>query len=253
MGVVDIRQTVDMRQISALLLKVAENPLAYIDFESEDVKKGRPVESMAASLARQASASVISNCVIELWSTTVSCLHALEPEFPLYPSSVIKFISTTRLSFLSYISLYYSICGKKFEGSHPYEITKTIIALRDEIQHDKPEPYYDYSRERIERVIKWQRRLEPLIGKEELLWLPKIRHEDEKPTGFQLLGEPIVMKFMKYTVAKWAYDATASVTKEMHSMWSHDKSRKVKHATFDKNDFDQRFTKDLLRLWQSGE
>lgn len=258
MGIVDTRQEVDMRLISALLLKVAENPLAYVDFNSEEVKKGLPFQeevAIAASLARQASASVISNCVIELWSATVSNLHALEPEFPLYPSSVIKFISTTRLSFLSYVSLYYSICGNKFEGSHSYEIIKTIIDLRHEIQHDKPEPNNNRSHERIERLIKWQHRLEPLVGKDNLLWLPKIQYNHDKPAYFQLGGEPIVMKFMKYTVAKWAYDATAEVTKDMHAMWMHDNRRKVKLVNPDISDFDQRLTsdKDLFRLWQSGE
>jgi hypothetical protein len=33
--------------------------------------------------------------------------------------------------------------------------------------------------------------------------------------GFQLLGEPPVMKFMKYPIAKWAILATVEVTDEM--------------------------------------
>ena len=124
MALIDIRSPIQMSSVSKILLQVAENPLRYVEHAQHKPAVIPGHETIvAAELARQASASVVSNCVIELWSATVCNLHALEPDFPLYPSSVVKFIKDTRLPFLSYISLYYSICKEPFEGTSTFAIT----------------------------------------------------------------------------------------------------------------------------------
>jgi len=210
---------------------------------------------VASQLARQSSAAVISNCVVELWSRTVACLHSLEPDFPLYPSSVAKFVAETRLPFLSYVSLYYSLCGKPFEGTSSGEKVKTLVDLRHELQHDKPETHNDYSTERVDKVLKWKKRLEPLVGKEPLMWLPRVRVSTEC-VGFQLQGEPPVMKFMKYPVAKWAIQAIVEVTDEMTAMLFDYKGRKKLWVEKPVEEMvDGRFSseKDLLQLWNAGE
>lgn len=121
MAQIDVRAPVQMASVSRFLLRIAENPLDFVGQVQQEtaVIPGGEV-CVAAKLARQASASIVSNCVVELWSTTVCHLHALEPDFPLYPSSVTKFVDETRLPFLSYMSLYYSLCGKHFEGTSTY-------------------------------------------------------------------------------------------------------------------------------------
>ena len=209
---------------------------------------------IAARLARQASASVISNCVVELWSKTAMCLHALEPDFPLYPKSVVKFVQDTRLPFLSYVSLYYSMCGKPFEGTTTALKMKTLVDIRHDLQHDKPEVHDEFSEQRVEKVIKWRNRLESLVGKDGLLWLPDCRGKG-KPSSFGMGGEPPIMKFMKYAVAKWADEATTEACKEMHEMlFAY--SGKINLVPYDSlPSRDSRISTDaeLLRLWQSGE
>ena len=227
MSLIDTRGAINLRQVCEVLLRIAENPLEFVDH----VKDNRLLNSIdkdvavASQLARQASATVVSNCVVELWSQTVACLHSLEPDFPFYPSSVGKFISETRLPFLSYVSLYYSLCGKPFEGTSSAEKVKILVDLRNELQHDKPEGVYnDRSKEHVDKVLKLKRRLEPLVGRETLMWLPRVRTSEKFP--FTLLGEPPVMKFMKYPVAKWAVQATVEVTDEMIKMMLDYKGKK---------------------------
>ena len=261
MGMIDIRQPIRMADISELLLRIAKNPVDFIDQVHRE-SGGIPgmEDVVAARLARQASTSVISNCVLELWSATVCYLHGLEPDFPLYPANVTKFVKETRLPFLSYMSLYYSLCGEPFEGTSTAEKSKTLVDMRHELQHDKPEPQNDYSTERIEKVLKWQKRLKPLVGEDDLLWLPRVRHSPEK-VGFQIGGEPPIMKFMKYPVAKWAVDVTREITQEMSDMlFKYQGKRKiVKDLTLEEDvaTVDKRFTTekdpDLWRLWVAGE
>jgi hypothetical protein len=256
MSLIDTRTVVRLREVCQILLRIAENPLAFVGHVEE-----RPLSilndecNVASHLARQASAAVISNCVVELWSRTVACLHSLEPDFPFYPSSVAKFVAETRLPFLSYVSLYYSLCGKPFEGTSSGEKVKTLVDLRHELQHDKPETHAECSRERMDKVLKWKKRLEPLVGKEPLLWLPRVRVSGEC-MGFQLLGEPPVMKFMKYPVAKWAMQATVEVTDEMSTMlFDYKGTKKLWIEKPVEEMVDARFgsEEDLRRLWQAGE
>ncbi len=256
MAMIDIRSPLQMASVSKLLLKIAEGPLGYIEQAQPETAALPGGEARAAAeLARQVSASIISNCVVELWSTTVCYLHALEPDFPLYPSSVTKFVDQTRLPFLSYMSLYYALCGRPFEGGSTYEKSKTLIDMRHELQHDKPERSNDYSTGRVKKVMKWQRRLQHLVGQAALIWLPRVRHSTEK-LDFGLGGEPPIMKFMKYPVAKWALEATEEITREMHDLlFEYQGQRKVcKEST---TDIDKRLLAqgdpDLRRLWAAGE
>ena len=252
MAFVDIRAPVVMTELSELLLKMAETPLCYVGSLST-VQNSIPSDEVvaAASLARQASATVISNCVLELWSTTVCYLHGIEPAFPLYPKSVVKFVSDTRLSFMSYMSLYYSICQQPFEGTSTAEKAKTIIDLRHELQHDKPEGFAIWDDDRIRRVKKWEARLRPLVGDEALKWLPRVRQTPEA-TGFTLGGEPLIMKFMKYPIAKWALEATRSICDEMGVIFGRFQGDKKLCPTNGAAP-SGKITSDLWRLWYAGE
>lgn len=261
MAFIDIRAPIRMTHISEFLLQIAKNPLDFTEHVHRKPPAGPSTEdNAAAQLARQASASIVSNCVVELWSATVCYLHALEPDFPLYPSSVTKFVNETRLPFLSYMSLYYSLCGKPFEGTSTAEKSKTLVDIRHELQHDKPEPENDYSTERVEKVLKWQKRLRSLVGQDALVWLSRIRHSEEK-LHFVIGDEPPIMKFMKYPVAKWALDVTQEITQEMCDMLFQYQGRRkiVKDLTTEElvATFDRRLTKEkdskLWRLWQAGE
>lgn len=261
MGVIDARQPIQMADISDFLLQIAKKPLDFVEhIHSNSVAIPGEGVIVAAKLARQASASIVSNCVVELWSTTVCCLHALEPDFPLYPSSVTKFVNETRLPFLSYMSLYYHLCKKPFEGTSTAEKSKTLVDMRHELQHDKPESQNDYSNERVEKVLKWQKRLISLVGQNDLVWLPRIRRSAEK-MDFQIGGEPPIMKFMKYPIAKWALDVTQEITQEMnHMLFKYQGRRKiVKDLTIEElvATVDKRLTKEkdlnLWRLWMAGE
>jgi hypothetical protein len=251
-----------MTGVSKILLQIAENPLDYVEHaqDAETAKIPGHEGIVAANLARQASASVVSNCVVELWSASVCYLHALEPDFPLYPSSVVKFVKDTRLPFLSYVSLYFSICGEPFEGTAICQKARTIVDMRHELQHDKPEESNDYSTERIDKILKWQKRLIPLVGHESLAWLPRIRRSADTK-GFNIGGEPTIMKFMKYPVAKWAFDTTQEIIQEMSDMlFRYQGRRKIrKESTADElvASVDNRLSPDedleLWRLWLAGE
>jgi len=256
MGVIDIRKAIEMRAVSELLLEIAKEPLEYVDSVTRfklPTAGGRCI--CAAELARQASAAIISNCVVELWSTTVCYLHALEPDFPLYPKNVIKFVEETRLPFMAYISLYYSLCKKDFEGTSTHNKAKIIVDMRHEFQHDKPETSNEFSGERLDKVLRWRKKLEPLVGKKALLWLPKIRESNED-TELLLGGEPPIMKFMKYPIAKWALESVVDISEEFHDMLVAHKGRKKSRPELHLSTLcDKRFqeNKDLLRLWQSGK
>ena len=117
MAILDIRAPIDLSNISEILLQVAENPLDFVKHFKHTIAIPGDEVGVAAQLARQASATIVSNCVVDIWSTTVHCLHALEPDFPLYPSNVPKFVKEVKLPFLSYMSLYYSLCRKPFNLS----------------------------------------------------------------------------------------------------------------------------------------
>lgn len=256
MAQIDIRTPIHMREISEFLLKIAKEPLEYVN----QIQKYRPrypghETGLAADLGRNASAAVISNCVIELWSSTVCYLHALEPDFPLYPKEVIKFIEETRLPFLAYVSLYYSLCKTPFEGKSTFNKIKIIVGMRNALQHDRPEESEEYSQQRIDEVLKWRKRIEPLVGKEALLWLPRVRQPCEERVVLQNLGEPPIMKFMKYPVAKWALDSTVEITKEMNGMLLRYKGKvKLAKEPIDEGLTGGRFSDpDLQRLWCSGE
>src|SRR5947209_3856437 len=106
MALIDVRSPLAFDTVNRLLLRVAEKPLEYVD-----------EVAAAARLGRQASATIVSNCVSEIWSVTVSRLLALEPDFPLYPTSVTEFAREVHLPFLSFVTLYYFLCGKRdFRG-----------------------------------------------------------------------------------------------------------------------------------------
>jgi hypothetical protein len=99
---IDVRSAISMELSSEILLKIAQDPLSFENLISKSIPEdpGGETTRIAAALARQASCSVISNCVMELWSTTVKSLLAIEPDFPLYPKNVIKFVEDSRLRFL---------------------------------------------------------------------------------------------------------------------------------------------------------
>lgn len=258
MAVIDIRSHVEMEKINNVLLNIAEQPFLYVDLVGEKVlQSGWEHRRMpaAAQLARQASASVICNCVAELWSCLAACLHALEPDFPLDPPSVSTFLKETRLPAIYYFGMYYKLCKKEFKGTNTYQNLDTLVDLRNEIEHDKTETTEEYSATRIKEAKKWIKRLEPLIGRENLLWLPKLQPNEEMQ-GFTLGGEPIVMKFMKYPVAKWALKVTRELTKEMKEMmFSYQgKKRTLTDGIWDEaalNSF--RADEKLIRLWYSAE
>lgn len=253
---IDTRTNVSFRQILEVLLEIAESPLAFVD----RVKLNRiHVEEydciVASQLARQASATVVSNCVVELWSETVACLHSLEPDFPFFPASVSKFVAETRLPFMSYVSLYYSLCGKPFEGTVTAEQVKTLVDMRHELQHDKPENREEYSTVRVNRVLKWRRRLEPLVGAQAIVWQPRVK-SSAPDVPIQIQGEPTIMKFMKFPVAKWAAEATCQITEQMRSMlFSYKGKKKLWTEKPLPEGIDMRFSSDgeLLRLWSAGE
>jgi hypothetical protein len=256
MGMIDIRSPIEMNLVSKLLLRIAQEPLQYVDtFVLDRSSVPGDEEAAAAKIARQASAAIISGCVVQLWSCTVCYLHALELDFPLYPKSVIRFIRESRLPFMSYISLYYSLCKRPFEGTATHEKAKTIVDMRHELEHDKPEETNEHSTERLNKVLKWKSRLEHLVGKEALLWLPRVRRSDEK-LQFEIKGEPSIMKYMKYPVAKWALESTVEIHEDMRDMlFQYEGKKKIAGKLSIEEMVDERFRKDkdMLRLWQSGE
>ena len=84
------------------------------------------------------------------------------------------------------------------------------------------------------------------------MWLPRVRNTADK-LGFQNMGEPPVMKFMKFPVAKWAIKSTLEVSNEMAAMiFEHGGTPKL---VTDFSVIDGRFHNDddLMRLWQGGE
>lgn len=258
MAMIDIRSPIELTPVSEFLLKVAEKPLDFIEQMEPQRLSGIPSSEVwfAARIGRQASAIVISNCVIDIWSNTVCNLHALEPDFPLYPKQVIKFVEDTRLPLLSYASLYYALCKKKFEGTASAHNIKIIVAMRNELQHDKPETSDDYSSMRVDKVLKWKKKLEPLVGKKGLSWLPRVRQSEER-SPFEIGGEPPIMKFMKYPVAKWALESTVKINQEITDlMFAYKGNKKLRKARPIEEFFvDERFKKDssLRLLWKSGE
>jgi hypothetical protein len=194
---------------------------------------------------------------MEVWSTTVSCLLALEPQFPLYPSDVIDFIKESRLPYLSYVSLYFSICKKPFAGTDIEKKMSLILKLRNEIEHDKPGTAPAYTQEKADEVMKWYNRLEPFLGRDALLWLPRVRKTNPMP--FSNSNSSAVMRFMKYPVAKWVSETTSELQEAMHQM-VFDQKGPLKLVSEEENSFekvDKRFHagKDpvLMRLWQLGE
>lgn len=254
MAVIDTRAGSTFQHINELLLRVAESPLQFTEYVTTGPGPSRNVPS-AAYLARQASASIICNCVVEIWSQTVSLLNALEPEFPLYPKNVSNFVKDTRLPFLSYMSIYYSMCKRPFHGTMTQRDTAILVDIRHEIQHDKPESSETYSTARIDSILKWRKRLESVLSSDDLLWLPRVRETPEK-FGFELGSEPAIMKFMKFTLAKWAICTTANICKEMSDMmFQYTGAKKLHPGYTGMEDFDERLGKDeqLMRLWKAGE
>lgn len=72
MGLIDARQPIQMADISDFLLKIAKKPLDFIEHIHRNPTSIPGTECIvAARLARQAPASIVSNCVVELWSATV--------------------------------------------------------------------------------------------------------------------------------------------------------------------------------------
>lgn len=127
---IDVRVPLRFDQLNSILLEIAESPLRFTPPLLVKERKSPGWEAhVATDLARQASAAIISNCVMTIWSETVACLQALEPAFPLYPKSVRKFVEETRLSFHSYVSLLYHMCNEPYEGT---ETQKDIARLRRE-------------------------------------------------------------------------------------------------------------------------
>jgi hypothetical protein len=129
-----------------------------------------------------------------------------------------------------------------------------ITDMRHELEHDKPEPHHDDSKERVDALLKWHRRLVPVVGKEALLWQPLIRPGGER-VGFTIGGEPIIMKFMKYPVAKWVADTTREITNGVSDMMMRHTGKKL---VADKRVIDARChgpnADDIVRrLWQAGE
>jgi hypothetical protein len=117
-AVVDIRCPIRFDELNRLLLEMAETPLRYTSqLGLTEANYPGAETSFAAQLARQACASIVSNCVMMIWSEAVACLDALEPHFPLYPKNVRKFVTDTRLPFQSYVSLVFHICGKEYAGT----------------------------------------------------------------------------------------------------------------------------------------
>jgi hypothetical protein len=248
---IDIRGHISMNQISEVLLQIAQHPLKYAPQVTEGRIEPQGDTLLAAPLARQACAGVISNCVTTIWSCTVNLLQALEPEFPLYPKDVSEFVKDSRLPFLSYVSIYYHMCGKPFDKTTTAEKIKLIVDMRHDIEHDKPEDSNDYSPERVKKVKRWADRLRPHIGKPGLEWLPRVRTTKE-PMIFHSGGEPPIFKLMKYPVAKWAFDATQHITAEMSGMmFAHRGKKRLLSAErpIDASFSDKRF----MRIWASGE
>lgn len=253
MPLIDQRSAMGMEHVNQLLLQVAKEPYKHLSALPQ-VNCHAPGDEVhiAARLARQACASIICNCHLELWSETVALLHALEPDFPYYPPRVSKFVEETRLPFLSYIRLYYSLNKREFAGTPSELKAKTVVDLRNDLEHDKPEGLEDWSNERLEKLAKWRKRLEPLVGKDALRWLPTLPYVDPLH-GFLIVGEPVVTKFMKYPVAEWAIQATSEVRDEMRQMLFSYPGRKRypgEHcpASLSPKDADP----DLWRLWRAA-
>ena len=252
---VDIRGPIGFDELNRLLLAMAEKPLSFTGELALTEANYPGAETLfAAQLARQACASVVSNCVMMIWSEAVACLHALEPDFPLYPKSVKKFVTDTRLPFQSYVSLVYHICGNEYAGTDTQNKITVITDIRHELEHDKPESYDEHSKERVDALLKWHTRLIPFIGKEGLLWQPSIR-PDGRVLGMTIGGEPIIMKFMKYPVAKWVTDSTKKITNEISDMMMRHQGKKLvtERRPMDERYHGEKANELVRRLWEAGK
>jgi len=214
--ILDIRPPMEMRLACSVLLQIAEKPLDF-SHRLGLVDDGTCVRD-TARLARQASASVVLNCASELWSTAVTCLLAMEPAFP-FSEDVEEFVRESRMPWISYLSCVYTMCNRTFKGTSSYQKARIINELRDEIIHNKPEPSDNLNEKAL---ATWRKKLEPLVGKPALDWLPCVGHmveHDECRTCFYTDGsEPTIMKFMKHPIAKWVLDTTADLCDEMLEM-----------------------------------
>jgi hypothetical protein len=214
--IINVRPPMTMRLACKVLLQVAENPLKFSPC-LRLAGDGTGVSDIAR-LARQASASIVLNCASELWSTAVTCLLTMEPAFP-FSEDVAEFVRESRMPWISYLSCIYSMCNRPFKGTSAYQKAKVIIELRDEIIHNKPEPH-DHLSEKA--LASWRRKLEPLVEKNAFDWLPCVgyvaQQEESSPQFFADGSEPTIMKFMKYPIARWVFDATAELCSEMEIM-----------------------------------
>ncbi len=123
------------------------------------------------------------------------------------------------MPWISYLSWVYKMCKRPFKGGASYQKAKAVIDLRDEIMHSRPEPY-DHLK--VETLAGWRKKLEPLVGKPALDWLPVVGHtvqENEGGRSYYADGsEPTIMKVMKYPIAKWVVDTTEELCDEMLTM-----------------------------------
>jgi hypothetical protein len=144
----------------------------------------------------------------------------------------------------------------EFVGTATYQKLKLIIDLRHELEHDKPEKSTEeFEKSRTDRTLKWFSKLSAVIKPSELLWVPRVRRNDNK-MQFGISGEPVIMKFMKYPVAEWVHTSTLAITQEMSAMMF--RASGPKNLSADGGTFDDRFNADggdsnLRRLWIAGE
>ncbi len=199
-----------------VLLQIAEKPLDFS--HSLGLTDDKTSTGDVSRLARQASASVVLNCASELWSTAVTCLLTMEPAFP-FSEDVAQFVKDSRMPWIYYLCWVYKICNCRFNGTSSQEKAKVIIELRDEIIHNKPEPI-DHLNEKA--ITSWRNKLKGLVGKDAFDWLPCVGHiieKDESHIEYYSDGsEPTIMKFMKYPIAKWAFETTTELCDEMLAM-----------------------------------
>ena len=240
MTAIDVRVPFDFTRVNHVLLEMAEHPLRFTKSILVNERAGVGSEPfIACELARQACATVVSNCVMMISSETAAWLQVIAKDFqPAYEAWVAKdprrrrqrnasyesarrFVEQTRLGFEAYISLLFHMCATDYEGTPTQQNISLILDMRNELQHDKPEGHGpEFSEERLQRAREWHSRLLPGVGREALEWIPQVHRPNAVPGvrvvgGIRLTGDAVIMKFMRFPIAAWVARTTDDILREM--------------------------------------
>jgi len=185
-------------------------------------------------------------CAAHLWSDIVQHLRSVKD-----PKGTYKKARGSNLR--SIFKLYFDISGHRFKKTDTSCFIELLSDMRDALVHDRPEAAHDYSSQRVDEVEKWRNRLTQFLSNDEIEWLPRIR--ETEPISFSIQGEPPILKFMKYPVAKMIYERTRVTTKVISKMMFERIGNLYLAQDKGVEDFDKRILAngELFRLWQAGE